>query len=335
MRGLPSKEKPGLNDLAISYIYYTLHTLRRAIPIALAIEDSRPLWRDYSYWNGLVNGGVASANGVQGAFGRAGISWGYPDPTFPNFWQQFGIYNLYRSSYHVIYTDQSITNQADNWYRVHPERKIIPRMIDLQVNRGDSINQKATAVWDMSNLVLSRDDARPIIYGRVSQLDLWLSSWTTEMLNAHKYMIAQYSSNPLVEPVGPPTPPKRVDPRNVLWHQTADTFPGYPGETQNKTVDRDRWQQGSITAMHALIKTLWGGEVIPPPTPDPIAMYVTGTGSRIRSAPSESATIIGTMAVGSTWPIPALVKDSQDRLWSKVEDGVYFATWIGKLIYPT
>ena len=125
-------EKPDLQDLALQYFFYVLFRLRQATSAQVA-EDLRPLWRDYSYWNGLINGAVAAAHGVLGAFGRAGISWGYIDPTFAHFWSEFGKYSLYRSSYHVIYTDQSIIDQADKvWYVAQPEREIIPRMIESQ-----------------------------------------------------------------------------------------------------------------------------------------------------------------------------------------------------------
>jgi len=304
MRGLATKEKPGLGDLALQFFFYTAHKLRQTVyPFALA--DLRPLWRDYSYHNGLINVAIAAANGVWGGFGRAGISWGYQDPTFARFWDQFGYYNLYRSSYHVIHTNQPIIPQANNWYMVHSERDVIPRMIDLEVDNGDSWSSKANAVWNMSEIVLQRDGVRPIIYSRYLLVNSWLSSWTTSMLNEHKWMMAQYLSDPTKEHPGPPTPPNRVDPANILWHQSADTFPGFPGEVSNLAADRDRWQQGNESQMHFMIRNLWG-EPEPPPEEIMSTLLVRSTKIVPVADVYPSNTVVITVPENEVWSLKHL-----------------------------
>ena len=110
----------------------------------------RPLWVDISRHQGAVDFGILSKAGVYGVCARAGISWGYQDAWFPTYWQGAGDFSLYRTSYHVIYTDQPILKQADNWYRVHPEINGIPRVIDLEIDREDPASAKAAAVWIMT-----------------------------------------------------------------------------------------------------------------------------------------------------------------------------------------
>jgi len=252
------KEEPDRADLALQLTYLTFYRAKLLLSIP-TVEDPRPLWRDYSYWNGYIDGAFAEACGVFGGFGRSGISWTYLDPTFANFWEQFGLYKLHRSSYHVIHTTQSVVKQADQiWYKAHPERELIARMIDLEADLGDSDNAKADATWEMSELVLSRDGVRPIIYSRRLLLNKWLKSWTAEMLNSHKYMLAQYLSDPTKEDPGPPIAPDRVSEENILWHQSADTFPGCTNEVENSVADRDRWQQGDETQMEFTIQNIWG-----------------------------------------------------------------------------
>ena len=127
----------------------------------------RPLWRDYSRWQGQVNFDVAIAHGVQGMAARAGISWGYVDPWFETNYQAAGQQeNFYRTSYHVIWPDQDVVRQADSWFRVHPTRDVVPRVIDLEVHRDQPANRIGDQTWAMSEIVLARDGIRPIIYSR-------------------------------------------------------------------------------------------------------------------------------------------------------------------------
>jgi hypothetical protein len=226
---------------------------------------NRPLWRDYSRWQGQVDFSIATANTVLGMAARSTISWGYQDPWFPRNWLESDRYGLYRTSYHIIYPDQSVIRQTDNWYRSHPEIDIIPRVIDLEKENGMHPNTIANSTWEMSELVKSRDGIRPIIYSRKGLIDKWLSSWTPEMLNEHYYWLAQYRYLP-IEHAGPPDLPERVDRSNVIMHQTSHKKPGFPGEVESKSVDWDRWEIGSTTGMHQWIAQNWGGEIPIPPT---------------------------------------------------------------------
>jgi hypothetical protein len=224
----------------------------------------RPLARDISSNQGKYNMDVAKANGVLLITMRAAIGWSYQDKFFPGYWEDAE--GIYRNSYHIIHPDLDVIRQADNWYRVNPEIEVIPRTIDLEINKLNlPATQVADTVWKMSEIVKSRDGVRPIIYSRYLLINLWLASWTSEMLNDHYWWLAQYLWDRRREHPGPPTLPDRVRKDRVILHQTADKKPGFYGEAESAAVDYDRWELGSAVDMVAFIEEVWGGHAPPPP----------------------------------------------------------------------
>ncbi len=245
----------------------------------------RPLWRDAARYQMYYNHAIAALNGVMGIFARAGISWGYHDPFFRHIYD--GAKGLmYRSSYHVLYPSQDVVQQADKvWYVEQPEIDIIPRAIDLELSNDQYWERIGDQAWNMSELVLSRDGARPIIYSRYKLIEKWLRKWTPEMMDEHYWFLAQYRYVRSIEHAGPPTLPKyifggagalgadMITRDHVILHQTADKKAPFPGEVPTpyagKSADWDRWELGTKEEMHAFIKNTWGeGNVLPPP-PDP------------------------------------------------------------------
>lgn len=234
-------------------------------PFENPVGTARPLWRDYSKYQGQVNFDVAAQNGVLGMAARAGISWGYQDQWFPNNWSESGRVGMYRTSYHVIYPDQPIIKQADNWYQTHPNIEFIPRVIDLELNRGLGPKAIADATWNMSEVVKQRDGVRPIIYSRYTLINPWLASWTDSMLNEHFWWLAQYTAVQVTEHAGPPTLPQRIREDRVILHQTSGKKAGFSGEVESASVDWDRWEIGNASEMHQWISENWGSSPIPVP----------------------------------------------------------------------
>jgi len=244
------------------------------------IGTARPLWRDYSKHNGLVDFGIASLNGVQGMASRSTISWGYKDIRFDRNWVEAGRVSkqkfdetglpFYRTSYHVYYPGQPVQRQADNWFRAHPLIDMIPRVLDLEWNpAGISTSQIADEVWKFSEIIEARDGVAPWNYSRANITDSWLASWSVEMLNKFKWWLAQYRFGKFIEHSGPPTRPRNVLEQNVVLHQTADLKPGFKGEVQNLSADWDRWEIGTEEDMHRWINDEYGsGEPDPDPDPD-------------------------------------------------------------------
>ena len=290
-------------SLAENLFYKTLGAIVRTF------EDptgtARPLWRDYSRWQWPdLNLAVAIANGVLGAFHRAGISWGYIDPWANAFiGQALGFPEFYWSTYHVLYADQSVIRQADEvWYRVQPEPNVTPRVIDLEVNRNIAYERYADATWQMSELVKSRDGARPLIYSRRLLINQWLAPyWTVEMLNDHHYILAQYLWDRTREHAGPPDLPTGVNRERVILHQTADKKPAFPNESGGTSyADYDRWEIGNELEMHQWIAENFGGTPIPvpPPSENILEMVVLQNDLRVRTSPSTTSSVIGMLMAG-------------------------------------
>lgn len=227
----------------------------------------RPLVRDISSNQGNYNMDIARQNGVKMIGIRAVIGWSYQDKLFPGNWANAE--GMYRTSYHVLHPDLDVVKQADNWYRVNPEIDVIPRTMDVELNKfGLPSNQVADAVWEMSKLVLRRDGFRPWIYSRRLLLNDWLASWTADMLNMHYWWLAQYRFIRSLEHAGPPTLPDRVDRDRIILHQTADKKPGFPGEAESAAVDYDRWELGDEDDMDTFVQAEYGGGVEPPANPE-------------------------------------------------------------------
>lgn len=301
------------------------------VPVrAIAAAETRPMFRDLSKYQGLYNFPIAVTCGAKLFYIRSGVSWGYPDPEFPVLYAGAGSVGRPRTSYHVIYPDQPVIKQADEvWYKQHPEIENVPRVIDLEVDRGVSHQQVADRTWQMSELVLSRDGIRPLIYSRYLLINAWLQSWTTAMLNAHKFILAQYLFDRTQEHPGPPKLPNRVLVQNVIGHQTADKKPGCTGEAASSAVDYNRWTLGDSAQMDVWMKENWGIGAPPPvPPPDPIPgdeivplkeVRVTSDGLNVRSLPTANSKDIGTLLKNSQVPVVEVSGD-----WYRVEG------WINK-----
>jgi hypothetical protein len=278
----------------------------------------RPLWRDYSRYQGEINADIAAANGVLGAAHRATISYGYTDPFYALNYASLGRSGIKRTSYHVLYPDQSALRQADNWYKVQPVLDGIPRVIDLELKRNQAPAKIAAVTWDMVEIVKQRDGIPPILYSRYRLIDEWLDSWTQEMLDSIWYWLAQYSWFGYREHAGPPTLPKRVKRSLVVLHQTSDHKLAPAGEVKSKSVDWDRWEIGNEAQMNEWIRVNWGGGVVEPPEPiqavEPIDHVRTTVNLNMRTLPSTSGIDIGTLARGSDVSITKRAGD-----WGLVE----------------
>lgn len=286
----------------------------------------RPLWRDLSRYQGVVDALVAKRNGVLGMASRSSISWGYQDSFFQRNYDEFGAHYMYRTSYHVPYPDQPVLRQADNWYKMHPEIDVIPRVIDLELQRGCWPEEIADFTWRLSELILSRDGVRPIIYSRKYLIDKWLLNWTTDMLNQHYWWLAQYVWDRVREHPGPPSLPNRVQEDRVILHQTADKKPGFDGEVESRSVDWDRWELGNAMQMADWIEDKWangngnGPGPIEPVEPVKI-VRVRATSLNIRSQPAVESTDLGELRGETVVPVVDI-----EGVWYRI-DGWIHSEW--------
>lgn len=240
-------------------------------PLEDPVGLDRPRWMDSARYQGIQNFFIQAANGVWGHVFRAGISWGYEDPCFARNWgESDGVIN-YTSSYHVIYPDQQIKPQVENWVKIQPKIRIIPRVIDLELENGTPASMIARQVWEMSERVADYDGIRPWIYSRKNLIEKWLVPyWTIEQLNEHFWWLAQYLWDRIREHAGPPDLPKGIQESRVVLHQTADKKSTPDGETESRSIDWDRWELGNVDQMINWIESIYGSSQPPqPPGPDP------------------------------------------------------------------
>lgn len=285
---------------------------------------ARPLWRDYSKYQLKVDFNVARSIGVLGMAARSSISWGYTDPWFHTNYTGAKEVGMYRTSYHVLYPSEPVQRQADNWFRIHPEIDVIPRVLDLELGQNQLWSTIANKTREMSNIVLARDGVRPIIYSRYLLINQWLSSWSAEELNDHWYWLAQYSWAGYREHAGPPVLPRRVDRGRILLHQTSDHKLAPAGEVASKAVDWDRWEIGNEAQMHQFIAAAFGGTQPPPviePPPVVIPAYsvkVTANVLNVREKANANSADLGELIKNSVVPVSV---ESGD--WLKIKGWIH------------
>lgn len=290
----------------------------------------RPLWRDYSKYQGQVNFEVARNVGVLGMAARAAISWGYTDPWFQRNWDESQKVGIYRTSYHVLYPSESVARQAENWFRVHPKIDVIPRVIDLELGQNQLWSTIGNKTWEMAQRVADHDGVLPIIYSRYRLIDQWLGGWSEDRLNSFFYWLAQYSWAGYREHAGPPTLPKRVKRERVILHQTSDHKLAPAGEVASKAVDWDRWEIGNEAEMHQLIAALWGGSTQPTPPPPPpndgylYRVKVTANALNVRKTPNGED--LGELIKNSVVPVSVENGD-----WLKVGPAWIHKDWVVKV----
>lgn len=266
------------------------------------MSELRPLWFDVAYWQKVIDAGAVVAAGGCGVAVRAVVGRLYTDPYFSANWDELKG-TVYRTGYGVYVPAQNWLAQLDNWYRVMPERDVIPRVIDLEIQDAAVATRKiADDMWNWVGSIEARDGRKPIIYSRKNLVDAWLVPyWSVSQLNSVWWWLAQYTKGKIVEHPGPPDLPKGVRREQVVLHQTADHKPTPVGVSVSKTIDYDRWTKGNEIEMRLWIQDNWGDEIEPDPEPEPdeiLEYRVTVATLNVRSAPSLSATDLGDLRRG-------------------------------------
>lgn len=263
----------------------------------------RPLWFDVSYWQKVINPTAMRDAGAYGCAVRAVVGQLYVDPYFAANWNVLDNSGLYRTGYGVYVPAQNWKVQLDAWYRVMPERDVVPRVIDLEIQDAKVPYKKiADDMWSWVGSIKARDGVEPIIYSRKNLVDLWLVPyWTSEQLNSVWWWMAQYTKGRIVEHQGPPDMPKGVRRERVVLQQTADHKPPPPGVTNSSTIDWDRWEIGDEREMRKFIGVNWGYENVPVPEPvdeGGLVYQVAVDKLNIRKLPKSTSTDLGDLHEG-------------------------------------
>lgn len=229
------------------------------------MTDTRPFGIDVCNYEGQIDYAklVAYVPKVQFLGARASISFGYQDSFFARNKSECLARNIPFMAYHVIYPKQSALSQMDNFYRVAGNSR---KVLDFEL-AGDggadpvpaSPSVQAAILKACSDICLSRDGIRPIIYSRRLLMNAWLVGWTSALLNEHYWWLAEYMIDTAAEHPGPVTLPNRILRGSIIIHQTSDHKSNLGmGVPVKKATDTDRWVGPMSIAQ-------FFGAVAPPP----------------------------------------------------------------------
>lgn len=123
----------------------------------------RPLWRDYSRYDLDVDMQVACENGAFGMANRCVMGWSGIDDTFSARYSAAGDVGMYRTSYGVLYPSLSVERFVDHWIKHHQEIDVIPRVLDAELQDGQSDAVIGEKIWHACELVKQYDGVNPIV----------------------------------------------------------------------------------------------------------------------------------------------------------------------------
>ena len=203
--------------------------------------DTRAFGIDFAGCNGKFDWTTLGTHNPKPVFAgiRAGISWGYQDNWFPTNWPSAKLYGILRMAYHVIYPDQAIKTQVDNFTKVvGSDKGELPPVIDAELDRGCSIAAIRQAIYDEARYLEDWYGRKPIIYSRTSWIKQFLDqpAW----LGNYDWWLALYLDAANTEHPGPVPLPAGIT--KYLIHQTSNTMSttGW-GMPESKAYDADRW----------------------------------------------------------------------------------------------
>ena len=223
---------------------------------------------------------------------RTGISWGYKDAWFKEFWKNYKRLGIPRGAYHVLYPKESITEQVRNCKEQFDggifDGSVIVNDVELVHETGRS--QLSEAVYEFTNRLRDWAKKPVIVYSRFSFITAYMdytSSKYVDFFQKTLWWMAQYpridTSIGLLpreddRPVFKPDTLNNIN-FKVLIHQTGDKMAGKLLGTASEQQDTNRWlgTDGEFTG-------IWGTSVTQPePEPEPQPIDITAELAAIRS----------------------------------------------------
>lgn len=182
---------------------------------------------------------------------RTGVSWGYQDSCFAQYFAEARRIGVCILPYHVVYPGQPAQAQVDNLLRILNgcDLSAVRLVLDLELDFELSRTVITQTVLGCMQLLEKKCGRLPILYSRAGWVNAHLS---VADLPASDWWLAQYrwaKPSPLVTPEHPcpPALPKGVS--TWLIHQTASRAPSI-GAPANPYMDYNRWN-GSAADVRA------------------------------------------------------------------------------------
>ncbi len=295
----------------------------------------KPYGIDISKYQGVGLDYVKMRSATRFVALRAGISWGYEDPTFGPNWRGLAGHN--RIAYHVVYPGQDPIRQAAWFLEIvgsyGTDWKMDRLALDLELYQGQSRERITWVVETMMEFLKGKTGRYPILYSRATWVNQFMRM-TPKLANAD-WWLAHYLS-PLDYPAytpehpGPPWLPSGVD--HYLIHQVGEKGNGSAVGVKSYYVDQNRWN-GTEQDMQAYFGRFElgfpiivnpgdgsGEEPEPPEVPDlPAVLYEARVNTvppnrlRVRSRPSLVGGFVRWLQSGDVVPV------FEERAgWSKI-----------------
>lgn len=170
---------------------------------------------------------------------RAGMSWGYTDPTFRNSWMETE--GMYRIAYHVVYAGEDPIRQMKHFLSiVKPGPKDL-LALDLEVDHGYSMARYTDTVVKCIDYLRQETGRLPIIYSRALWINLHID--VSKLPADIPWWLAYYrKTNPTgFTPEADPPPLLPIGIKTWLIHQTGDKVSGKEYGVKSYTVDTNRF----------------------------------------------------------------------------------------------
>ncbi|HPL81321.1 MAG TPA: GH25 family lysozyme, partial [Anaerolineaceae bacterium] len=240
-------------------------------------NKNQPLGVDISSYNGKKFDTGRLKQTTAFAVVRAGISWGWEDPTFARNWQ--GLKGHNRAAYHVVYPSQDAISQAQHFLEIVQKAgadwEHDRLALDLELAQGQSKARITQVTLDMMEHIKARTGRYPILYSRAYWVNDHLYVNDSRLKDAD-WWVANYLKRqdpaPTPEHPGPPILPRGIS--KWLIHQTSERGIGANFGRRDGIVhiDLNRWN-GTTEELNAY----FGRGDVPPvvvePEPEPEVLF--------------------------------------------------------------
>ena len=205
--------------------------------------DARPLGIDIGYFSGKASEYNWAKLPAEVRFVLPGLGWGtWADPDGPTF--VAGIEGAHRfwASWFFPYAHLAPRDQVAAWLK-QPRPVHFPIFVDYERSREYGTIPSASHLLECWKRLEDATGEAAGGYSRKNLIDTNLATMSTEDLNLRWWWLAAYGS-PGVEATTFALP-LRIKKERVLFHQTSDTVPPFPGFLTHRPppdhLDRDRY----------------------------------------------------------------------------------------------
>jgi len=172
---------------------------------------------------------------------RSGVSWGYRDPMFKQFYQQVERVGACVLPYHVLYPGEPALKQMDSFLKILAgiDLNQVRLVLDVELEHGQTQAVITNTLVSCLELLQQETGRLPIVYSRAMWVDANVR--VVDLPRVDWWLAQYYYRKPFPQYTPefpcPPRLPKGVD--HWLIHQTSERGPAIGGV--GSYMDYDRW----------------------------------------------------------------------------------------------